>query len=88
MCTFACIDVTQCIQPSVFEAIPIFMLSPFFRFEDLDSSNSKRDTILDAEYFCGHHELMLRTDLRNLHVYLCTPEVLLLFSDNFDYQVC
>ena len=42
---------------------------------------------MDAEYFSGHHELLLRTDLLNLHVYICAPEVLMLFSDNFDYQV-
>lgn len=54
----------------------------------MDSSNSKKSTILDAEHFSGHNDLMLRTDLLNLHVYICAPEVLLLFSDNFDYQVC
>ena len=42
---------------------------------------------MDAEYFSGHQELRLRTDLLNLHVYICAPEVLMLFSDNFDYQV-
>lgn len=47
----------------------------------------KKDVYLDAEYFCGQNELLLRTDLVNLHVYICAPEVLLLFSDNFDYQV-
>ncbi|KAL3149193.1 hypothetical protein ABBQ32_002021 [Trebouxia sp. C0010 RCD-2024] len=56
------------------------------RLEDMDSSNSKKSTILDAEHFSGHNDLMLRTDLLNLHVYICAPEVLLLFSDNFDYQ--
>lgn len=59
----------------------------FIRFEDGDINISKKNSYLDAEYFCGHPELLLRTDLVNLHVYICAPEVLLLFSDNFDYQV-
>lgn len=57
----------------------------FLRFEDANSN--RKDIYMDAEYFSGHHELLLRTDLLNLHVYICAPEVLMLFSDNFDYQV-
>ena len=57
------------------------------RTEDMDSSKSRKQTVLDAEFFSGRDDLMLRTDLLDLHVYICAPEVLLLFSDNFDYQV-
>ena len=28
----------------------------------------------------------VRADLADTQIYLCAPEVLLLFSDNFDYQ--
>lgn len=63
------------------------ILFAFFRFEDMDNSNSKKEIVVDAEYSSGYHELLLRTDLLNLRVYICAPEVLLLFSDNFDYQV-
>ena len=59
----------------------------YCRTEDMDSSKSRKQTILDAEFFSGRDDLMLRTDLLDLHVYICAPEVLLLFSDNFDYQV-
>ena len=29
----------------------------------------------------------VRCDLMDTHICVCAPEVLLLFSDNFDYQV-
>lgn len=62
-----------------------YVILTSFRFEDVDSS--KKDIYMDADYFSGHQELLLRTDLLNLRVYICAPEVLMLFSDNFDYQV-
>ena len=30
----------------------------------------------------------MRTDLVDVGIYLCEPDVLALFSDNWDYQVC
>lgn len=30
--------------------------------------------------------LQIRTDLMDTHISICAPEVLMLFSDNFDYQ--
>jgi len=34
----------------------------------------------------GHHEVDLRNDLLDCHIYICSPEVLVSFSDNWDYQ--
>lgn len=34
-----------------------------------------------------HGELQLRSDLLDCHVDVCSPEVLVQISDNFDYQV-
>lgn len=34
-----------------------------------------------------HGELQLRSDLLDCHVDVCSPEVLVQLSDNFDYQV-
>eukprot|EP00887_Chlorella_sp_A99_P001611 scaffold8.g1611.t1 len=31
-------------------------------------------------------DTQVRTDLMDCHLYICSPEVLMLFSDNFDYQ--
>ena len=41
---------------------------------------------LDASLFSDHVNLRVRTDLRDCHVDICAPEVLYLFTDNFDYQ--
>lgn len=35
-----------------------------------------------------HGELQFRSDLLDCHVDVCSPEVLVQISDNFDYQVC
>ena len=55
--------------------------------ENVDGNKGKKQTALDAEFFSGRDDLLLRTNLLDLHIYICAPEVLLLFSDNFDYQV-
>ena len=34
----------------------------------------------------GHAELVLRNDLMDTHIYVCSPEVLVAFSDHWDYQ--
>jgi translation initiation factor eIF-2B subunit epsilon len=41
---------------------------------------------LDASLFSDHPRLRVRSDLGDCHVDICAPEVLLLFTDNFDYQ--
>jgi hypothetical protein len=35
---------------------------------------------------CNLLLLQVRTDLMDTHIAVCAPEVLMLFSDNFDYQ--
>ncbi len=41
---------------------------------------------LDAGFFDGRRSVTVRTDLIDTGIYICSHEVLLLFSDNFDYQ--
>ena len=41
---------------------------------------------LDASLFSDHATIKIRTDLLDCHVDICAPEVLYLFTDNFDYQ--
>ena len=41
---------------------------------------------LEASLFAEHARVDVRTDLLDCHINICAPEVLLLFSDNFDYQ--
>ena len=41
---------------------------------------------LEASLFSEHARVHVRTDLLDCHIDICAPEVLLLFTDNFDYQ--
>ena len=41
---------------------------------------------LDASLFSDHANVSVRTDLLDCNVDICAPEVLYLFTDNFDYQ--
>lgn len=60
--------------------------SRLLRLEDLDSSKQKKHLTLDAQNFSERDMISLRTDLLDTRIYICTPDVLMLFSDNFDYQ--
>ena len=51
------------------------------------SAQSKLPPVaLDASLFSDHTNVQVRTDLLDCHVDICAPEVLYLFTDNFDYQ--
>lgn len=41
---------------------------------------------VDAALFGERDRVQVRTDLLDTQIAICTPEVLMLFSDNFDYQ--
>ncbi|KAF5828895.1 hypothetical protein DUNSADRAFT_16852 [Dunaliella salina] len=40
----------------------------------------------DAAFFGERDSVQVRTDLKDTQISICAPEVLMLFSDNFDYQ--
>lgn len=42
---------------------------------------------LDPELLSAHEELEIRTDLLDAGIDICTPDVLALWTDNFDFQV-
>ena len=42
---------------------------------------------VDAHFWSETDSVEVRADLADTYIYICAPEVLLLFSDNFDYQV-
>lgn len=41
---------------------------------------------LERAMFEGRQAVQLRTDLEDCFIDICAPEVLMLFTDNFDYQ--
>ena len=51
------------------------------------ASRQKRKLKIDADLFGERDAIQMRTDLLDTHIAICAPEVLLLFSDNFDFQV-
>ncbi|XP_012270607.1 translation initiation factor eIF-2B subunit epsilon [Orussus abietinus] len=48
--------------------------------------NEERKFPLELEWFLGHERIEINTNFLDSHVYLCSPSVLPLFSDNFDFQ--
>ena len=50
------------------------------------SASRRRGLLLDAALFSERDDISIRSDLVETGVYICAPEVLMIFSDNFDYQ--
>ena len=46
-----------------------------------------KQAVIDAHFWGETDNVEIRSDLAHTHIYICAPEVLMLFSDNFDYQV-
>ena len=52
-----------------------------------DMEPSRRGAVaIEAELLASRDELVLHADLVDCHADICAPEVLMLFTDNFDYQ--
>ncbi|XP_011268191.1 translation initiation factor eIF-2B subunit epsilon [Camponotus floridanus] len=48
--------------------------------------NSEKKVKLELNWFLDHSEIELNTCYLDTHIYLCSPSVLPLFADNFDFQ--
>ncbi|XP_043261424.1 translation initiation factor eIF-2B subunit epsilon isoform X1 [Colletes gigas] len=48
--------------------------------------NNEKKVKLELDWFLDHNEIEINTCCMDTHVYLCSPSVLPLFSDNFDFQ--
>lgn len=43
---------------------------------------------MKMNWFLSHDQVGISTQLLDTHIYVCSPSVLSLFADNFDFQVC
>ncbi|KAJ5949446.1 translation initiation factor eIF-2B subunit epsilon [Penicillium verhagenii] len=74
------------------DVTPVFVIDPTkdrcVHYEEIDHKAHQHPARLhiDAEIILGHEELDLRADLIDCSIDICTPDVLSLWSDSFDYQ--
>ena len=65
---------------------PIFIIDPIkdqcVQYEETKAGNA---TSLDPQHL-SNSQLMVREDLEDAHIDICTPDLLSLWSDNFDYS--
>lgn len=70
---------------------PVFVIDPTkdrcLHYEEIDHSDEQSSRLsIDAEIILTHQELDIRQDLIDCSIDICTPDVLSLWSDSFDYQ--
>ncbi|KAI4137454.1 MAG: hypothetical protein L6R39_007277, partial [Caloplaca ligustica] len=70
---------------------PVFVINPTIdrclHYEEIHASgNSERYINLDPGLLSEHAEIEVREDLIDCSIDICTPDILGLWSDNFDYQ--
>jgi translation initiation factor eIF-2B subunit epsilon len=69
---------------------PIFVIDPSkdrcLHFEQMPNRDQTHFVSIDAELLSSNQELDIRQDLIDAGIDICTPEVLALWSDNFDFQ--
>ncbi len=51
-----------------------------------NDSYKKKSAAIPLEILADHPSIVIRNDLLDCHVDICSPELMLQFSDNFDYQ--
>lgn len=70
---------------------PVFVVDPSkdrcMHYEQMSLTQPRHATELDAELLYSCEELDIRHDLIDCGIDICTPDVLALWSDNFDYEV-
>jgi translation initiation factor eIF-2B subunit epsilon len=69
---------------------PIFVIDPTkdrcLHFEQMPNRDQTHFLSIDPELLSDHQELDIRQDLIDCGIDICTPDVLALWSDNFDFQ--
>ena len=69
---------------------PVFVIDPekdrCLHFEQMPNRDQSHFVSIDPELLSGHQEIEIRQDLIDCGIDICTPDVLALWSDNFDFQ--
>ncbi|KAL8928450.1 MAG: hypothetical protein Q9208_001683 [Pyrenodesmia sp. 3 TL-2023] len=70
---------------------PVFVINPTndrcLHYEEIHASGKSGSYVnLDPDLLSEHAEIEVREDLIDCYIDICTPDVLGLWSDNFDYQ--
>jgi translation initiation factor eIF-2B subunit epsilon len=69
---------------------PVFVIDPekdrCLHFEQMPNRDQTHFLSIDPDLLSGHQELEIRQDLIDCGIDICTPDVLALWSDNFDFQ--
>ncbi|KAF1835013.1 translation initiation factor eIF-2B subunit epsilon [Decorospora gaudefroyi] len=72
------------------ETSPVFVIDPqkdrCLNFEQMPNRDQTHYLSIDPELLSTHQELEIRQDLIDCGIDICTPDVLALWSDNFDFQ--
>ena len=71
-------------------ASPVFVLDPSksrcLHYEEMDWEKDGRSVSIDPEFLSSHSEIDVRNDLIDCRIDICTPDVLALWTDSFDYE--
>ncbi|XP_014553451.1 hypothetical protein COCVIDRAFT_107518 [Bipolaris victoriae FI3] len=72
------------------ETSPVFVIDPrkdrCLHFEQMPNREQTHYLSIDPEILSTHQEIEVREDLIDCGIDICTPDVLALWSDNFDFQ--
>ncbi|OWP04533.1 hypothetical protein B2J93_1392 [Marssonina coronariae] len=70
---------------------PVFVVDPTksrcLHYEETNPLQANKYVNLDPELLSDHTELEIRTDLIDCGIDICTPDVLALWAESFDYEV-
>jgi len=70
---------------------PVFVVDPTksrcLHYEEMNPLQANKYVNIDPELLSDHHELEIRTDLIDCGIDICTPDVLALWAESFDYEV-
>jgi translation initiation factor eIF-2B subunit epsilon len=70
---------------------PVFVIDPSknrcLHYEEMDPLQKQKYVNLDPDLLSEHTEIEIRTDLIDCGIDICTPDVLALWAESFDYEV-